>query len=118
MCLDAYVAQGGPELDYFDSRDNTVIGMLAVVCSEVRMMTRAIYDAGDNPTRADIYDAMANLGPIDTNNMIPASITPGKTTAVDAFQTMTWTSPCGFEGGAFDENDTCIVPNEDYVSIR
>ncbi len=118
MCQEAYVAQGGPELDFFDSADNTVVGMLSNLCSIFRMAMRAIYDAGDNPTRADIYEAANNLGPVDTNNMIPGSVAPGKTAVPDAFQTMTWTSPCAFEGGAFDENDTCVVPNGDYVAIR
>jgi hypothetical protein len=118
MCLDTYVANGGPELDFFAPGENTIAGMLATLCSEVRLMARAIYDAGENPTRADIYAAMANLGPIDTNNMIPATLGPDKFTSVDAFQTMSWSYPCSVEGGAFDENNTCVVPNGDYVSIR
>jgi hypothetical protein len=118
MCIDTYVANGGPELDFFDPGENTVAGMLATLCSEVRMIARAIYDAGDNPTRADIYEAMANLGPVDTNNMVPGTLEPGKYSVVDAFQTMTWSYPCPFETGGFDENNTCVVPNADYVSIR
>jgi hypothetical protein len=119
MCIDTYVKNGGPAYDYFDGVGNTQAGMVATVCTEMRIMARAIYNAGDNPTRADIQKALANLGPLDNNNMTPASLTEGKNSTVDAFQAMKWTFPCEFGAeNAFDANNTCVVPSGEYYSIR
>ena len=119
MCLDTYEKNGGPAYDYFDGVGNTQAGMVATVCTEMRMMARALYNAGDNPTRADIQKALANLGPMDNNNMTPASLTEGKNSTVDAFQAMKWTYPCEFGAeNAFDANNTCVVPSGEYYSIR
>ncbi len=117
LCLDVYAERTGVEYDWFQEEGNTPAGMVANVCSLVRMAARAIYDAGDNPTRDDIAAALAGLGAVDTNNMIPASIGDGKYTLADAVQTMTWTFPCGIEGAAFDENDTCIVMDDNYELV-
>ncbi len=117
LCLDVYAERTGVEYDWFQEEGNTPAGMVANVCSLMRMTARAIYDAGDNPTRDDITAALAGLGAVDTNNMIPASIGDGKYTLADAVQTMTWTSPCGIEGAAFDENDTCIVMDDNYELV-
>ena len=54
------------------------------------------------------------LGPVDVNDMLPATIRPGKSALPDANQTMTWTSPCAIEGAAHDELDTCIIPDGTY----
>jgi hypothetical protein len=114
LCIDVYAANGGEQLAY----GGAVEGMLSIVCAEVRVMARAIYDAGDNPTRDDIGNAIAGLGPVDGNHMIPMSFGPGKYGASDATQTGAWTFPCEIEGGAFDENDTCIVNNSDYELVE
>ncbi len=68
--------------------------MVGSVCSIVRVMARAIYDAGDNPTIEDIQTSLASLGPIDNNALTPATILPGKTQSADAIQTMVWSFPC------------------------
>ncbi len=86
--------------------------MVTTVCTEVRMALRAIYDAGDNPTRADIFSALAGLGPVDIQNMVPASVVPGKPSVPDAIHTMQFTYPCVVEGTGFGEENTCIVPVE------
>ena len=117
LCLDVYAERTGVEYDWFQEEGNTPAGMVANVCSLMRMAARAIYDAGDNPTRDDIAAALAGLGAVDTNNMIPASIGDGKYTLADAVQTMSWTSPCAIEGAAFDENDTCIVMDDNYELV-
>ncbi len=114
MCGQTYADNGGVPYDYFDPDENTQEGMVSEVCAQVRATARAIWLAGENPTREDIYDALAGLGPIDTNQMRPASFTPGDQTAPDVAQTMSWTSPCEIADGAFDENDTCVVPNLDW----
>ncbi len=113
LCIDTYAANGGEQFEY----GGTVEGMLAVVCAEVRVMARAIYDAGDNPTRDTIGDALNALGPVDGNHMIPMSFEPGKYAAADAAQTGSWTFPCEIPDGAYDENDTCMVSNSDYEFV-
>ncbi len=117
MCIETYANQGGPTYDYFAVDGNTPQGMLATVCAQVRLAARAIYDAGDNPTRDDIAAAIAGLGPVDMNNMTPSSYGEGKYTSPDAAQTMTWTFPCqdGFE--PYDDQNTCVVPNDDYQLV-
>ncbi len=115
LCIETYAAQGGPQYDYFALDGNTPQGMLATVCSQVRVMARALYDAGDNPTRADVFTALNNLGPVDTNNNLVATLTPGKYTAFDTLQSMTWSYPCADGFAAFDDNGTCIIPNADWV---
>ena len=114
MCGQTYAENGGVPYDYFDLDENTPGGMVASVCAQVRATARALWRAGENPSRADVYDALAGLGPIDINQGRPGSFTPGDQTAPDVAQTMTWTSPCQIPDGAFDENDTCIVSNLDW----
>ena len=78
----------------WDDTEDVAYGMVGSVCSIIKVMARAIYHAGDNPTIADIQASLANLGPIDNNGLTPASITPGKTQSADAIQTLDWTFPC------------------------
>ena len=113
LCIDTYAANGGEQFEY----GGTIEGMLTVVCAEVRVMARAIYDAGDNPTRDSIGDALNALGPVDGNHMIPMSFAPDKFAAADAAQTGRWTFPCELPDGAYDENDTCMVNNSDYEPV-
>jgi len=78
----------------WDDAGDSAYGMVGSVCSIVRVMARAIYDAGDNPTIEDIQTSLASLGPIDNNALTPATILPGKTQSADAIQTMVWSFPC------------------------
>lgn len=118
MCMDAYEAQGGKAYDYFASGENTEQGMLASICTQLRIMARVLYNAGDNPTPESIKDAIANLGTIDSNGMLPASI-DGFKGADDAVQNLRWTWPCEFgEEGAFDKQNTCVVPTGNYVPVQ
>ena len=73
---------------------DSAYGMVGSVCGIVRIMARALYDAGDNPTIADLREALVNLGPVDNNAMAPASIRPGKTQTADVIQTLDFTFPC------------------------
>ena len=73
---------------------DSAYGMVGSVCGIVRIMARALYDAGDNPTVADVREALVNLGPVDNNAMAPASIRPGKTQTADVIQTLDFTFPC------------------------
>lgn len=130
MCHDTYVeyhenVPGNEELDDppHDPRDpdqNSPYGMVATVCTEMRVALRALYDAGPNPTRDDIYSALEKLGAIDTNNMLPFSIRPGKPQASDAVHTTRFSYPCEagerFATGA----GTCIVDveNDEWILVE
>ena len=117
MCSETYEGMGGAVHAWDDQEENSPHGMLVNVCGQLRMAFRAIYDAGEYPTRADIYDALANLGAVDTNNMVPGSIRPGKTDIFDAVQSGAWAAECPSPENAFDENGTCWVPNNDYQIV-
>ena len=120
MCNDTYGANSpsGANHESEDRYDgNSRYGMVGSVCVIMRQALRAIHDAGDNPTRADIYETLANLGPIDSNEMFPASLAPGKTRTPDVIHHVTFESPCtkpypfpvpGLEGGV------CIYPINEY----
>ena len=73
---------------------DSAYGMVGSVCGIVRIMARGLYDAGDNPTVADVQEAIINLGPVDNNAMSPASVRPGKTQMADSIQTLDFTFPC------------------------
>ena len=68
--------------------------MATSICTIMRVMARAIYDAGENPTRAEVETALTNLGPVDLSAMIPASITSGKGQMPDLIQTLDYSFPC------------------------
>ncbi len=124
MCNDTYGANSpsGTNHESQDRHDgNSRYGMASSVCTVLRTALLAIYEAGDNPTRADINETLANLGTIDTNEMIPGSIAPGKTRVPDAIHNLVWEFPCtkpyplpvpvpGFE----DSGGTCIYPINEY----
>lgn len=112
MCYETVSAATGVEYDVLDPNENGPYGMIATICAEMRAALRAIYAAGDNPTRVEIYDALANLGPIDSGSMIPWSFTTGKSSAPDVIHTMEWTSPCAVEGKGFGTENICFVPAE------
>ena len=130
MCHDTYVeyhenAPGNeglddPPHDPTDPDQNSPYGMVATVCTEMRVALRALYDAGPNPTRDDIYSALENLGAIDSNNMLPFSIRPGKPQASDAVHSTRFSYPCEagerFATGA----GTCIVDveNDEWVLVE
>ena len=121
MCADTYGANS-PSGTNHESEDrydgNSRYGMVGSVCVILRTALRALHDAGDNPTRDDVYATLANLGPIDSNEMHPASIRPGKTRTPDVFHYLVFESPCttkpypfpvaGLEGGV------CLYPTTEY----
>ena len=116
MCNDTYGANS-PSGANHESTDratgSAAYGMVASVCPIMRMALTAIYDAGDNPTRADIYAALASLGPIDSNEMLPFSLRPGKTQAPDAIHTLRFEYPCT-KPFPFGAENICIYPVDDY----
>ena len=99
---------------------DSAYGMVGSVCGIVRIMARGLYDAGENPTVADVREAIINLGPVDNNAMSPASVRPGKTQMADSIQTLDFTFPCEqdypFERGSEDEDEDpiCITGRNDF----
>ncbi|MEM9465798.1 MAG: hypothetical protein AAGA90_10520 [Actinomycetota bacterium] len=96
MCVGLYNDNNsiGANHQWEDQGGDSAYGMATSICTIMRAMARAIYDAGDNPTRAEIEDVLANLGPVDLSAMIPASITPDKGQMPDVIQTLDYSFPC------------------------
>ena len=99
-----------------DQGGDSGFGMAVSICSILRIALRALYDAGDNPTRADVLNAIENLGPVDIGQMIPSSVTPGKGQAPDAHQTMDWTFPCDqpFPYTRGEAEPICLTGRDDW----
>ncbi len=114
MCHDTYdqYSAGGNSHTPESQAETGAWGMTLTVCAEVRLVARAIYDAGDNPTRDEIYAALANLGPIDVNGMLPATLVPGKTSAPDAVHTLVFEYPCPRDFPYAE--GMCITPTDDF----
>ncbi len=118
MCNDTYGANNASGANHenegrLDGSGSSAYGMVSTVCNLMRTALRAIYEAGDNPTRADIYATLANLGPIDSNEMLPMTLRPGKTQAPDAIHTMRFEYPCT-KPAPFGEENICITPIDEY----
>ena len=114
MCMRTYAENSST--DYYDPRDPVEThkyAMVGLVCSAFRTALRALYDAGPNPSREDIFSALENLGAVDVPSMLPASLSPGKWSAADAFQTVTFEYPCSVEGTGTGRAQTCLIPNSD-----
>ncbi len=95
-------------------------GMVTNMCSFMRMALRAIYDAGDNPTVDDVQSALLNLGAVDSNEMLPTSIRPDKTTTPDVIRTFQWEFPCtrDYEFAVPGSPDgICIYPTSEFRPI-
>jgi len=120
MCNDVYGANSASganhEWDEY-STGSSAYGMVSTVCNIMRTALRAIYEAGDNPTRADVYEALANMGNIDSSEMLPYSLAPGKTQAPDAIHTLRFEYPCT-KGHPFGAENTCIYPIDEYRLVQ
>ena len=118
MCNDVYAAHspsGATHQSADPSQGSSAQRMVARVCNIMRTALRAIHDAGDNPTRAGIYAALASLGPIDSSGMLPFSLRPGKTQAPDAIHTLRFEYPCT-QPHPFGAENICIYPIDEYRS--
>ena len=130
MCYDTYLEHhenvlgnedlNDPPHDAYDPDENTPFGMVAQVCAFMRVALRAVYDAGPNPTREDIYEALLNLGPIDSNGMFPHTIRPGKTQSADVIHKMIFTYPCAAGEEFATDQGTCIVnaPDDEWRLVE
>ncbi|WP_419919584.1 hypothetical protein [Candidatus Poriferisocius sp.] len=95
MCNETYAANSPKGLSHeLVDGDDSAYGMVSTVCSQMRMIARAIYDAGPNPTRDDIYTAFANLGSVDVQHQLPASFGPEKYGAPDVVTELVFQFPC------------------------
>ena len=117
MCNRIYSENSPSGADHdWQTLGDSAYSMVGSVCGIVRIMARGLYDAGDNPTVADVQDAIANLGPVDNNAMSPASIRPGKTAMADVIQTLDFSFPCyqplPFERRSGDP--ICITGRNDF----
>ena len=116
MCNDTYGANSASGANH-ESEDRTegveAYGMVVLVCEVMRTALRAIHDAGDNPTRADVYASLASLGPVDSIDMIPASIRPGKTGTPDAIHDLVFEYPCQ-QRAPFGAENICLYPISEY----
>ena len=116
MCNDTYGANSASGANH-ESEDRatgtSTYGMTVTVCEIMRITLRAIYDAGDNPTRADIHAALASLGPVDSNEMIPASLRPGKTNTPDMVHNLVFEYPCT-KPHPFGAENICLYPINEY----
>ena len=98
-----------PPYDAFSRDEASAYAMVGSVCQQMRIAMRAIYDAGPNPTREGIYDALANLGAMDSSSMLPFSIQPDKTQAPDAYHRVMFTYPCAAGEDVATDQGTCLV---------
>ena len=98
-----------PPYDAFSRDEASAYAMVGSVCQQMRIAMRAIYDAGPNPTREEIYDALANLGAMDSSSMLPFSIQPDKTQAPDAYHRVMFTYPCAAGEDVATDQGTCLV---------
>ncbi|WP_420637918.1 hypothetical protein [Candidatus Poriferisocius sp.] len=116
MCNETYAANSprgySHQREVYGSYDSSY-GMTSSVCTEMRMVARAIYDAGPNPTRQDIYDAFANLGPVDIQHQLPASYGPDKFGAPDVVTQLIFQYPCPRD----PDIPTCVEQTHPYRLI-
>ena len=118
MCMREY-RENSPLGEDYDPRDpveTNKYGILGLVCGVYRVALRALYDAGPNPSRADVFAALGNLGPVDLPFMQPASLAPGKWAMGDSLQPVTFRYPCPFEGLG-TKNNICLLAS-DYSELR
>jgi len=121
LCSDLYNANNtiGATHVWQDQGGDSAFGMSISVCSILRIALRALYDAGDNPTRADVREAINNLGPVDMSSNSPASIYPGKGQTPDVYQILEFDFPCEqpYPYVMNSGNPVCITGTGEFVSI-
>ncbi|MCH2622568.1 MAG: hypothetical protein MKZ66_04930, partial [Acidimicrobiales bacterium] len=113
MCNDEYSRVTGQARADALRRDDAVYDTVARTCAMVRYVARALYDAGPNPTRRAVHEALAALGPVDSPGMLPGSFTPGKGNRPDLVQVLTYEYPCRHGSGyraSGDEPGGCMIP--------
>ncbi|MDE0118322.1 MAG: hypothetical protein OXT07_17110 [bacterium] len=77
------------------------------------MVARALYDAGPNPTRQDIFTAFANMGLVDIQHQLPATFGPDKFGAPDVVTELVFQFPCPND----PDIPTCVEQTAPYRRI-
>ena len=116
MCNEAYAANsaiGARHVREVYGSYDSAYGMTSTVCTEMRMVARALYDAGPNPTRQDIYNAFANLGSVDIQHQLPATFGPDKFGAPDVVTELVFQFPCPND----PDIPTCVEQTAPYGRI-
>jgi ABC-type branched-subunit amino acid transport system substrate-binding protein len=111
MCNDVY-AKNTKTGDSFEPNTEgyTKWGMVGLSCTNMRMMARAMYDAGPKLTQQSFVDALRKLPPDSIGGIGGAPVVvyiDGKTTVTSAFESAT-SYPC--EQPAPPENTICLIP--------
>jgi hypothetical protein len=107
MCNREYQAAGGPKYTAADPATNSAYGATAGTCAFIRIIARALDNAGPNPSRADLASAVENLGALDGAG-VPPSFEPGKYTAPNSLYKLRWHYPCAPKNLPYD--GICILP--------
>ncbi len=110
MCNREYQQAGGEKYTADDPETNSAYGAVTGTCAFIRIIARAIDDAGPNPTRADLASAVEHLGALDGGDILP-SFEPGKYTAPNALYKLRWHYPCPAKDLPYD--GICILPEGD-----
>jgi hypothetical protein len=118
MCEKTYAENNttGDSWDLTVEEENTRAGMVGTVCHQVRIAARAIYHAGVNPTRADLLEAIRNLGPIDASYMEPGVLSPEFRSGAQVLYELKFNYPCSVttpSGACFSvESEPTPVPRD------
>jgi hypothetical protein len=110
MCNREYQAAGGAKYTADDPETNSAYGATGGTCAFLRIIARAIDNAGPNPTRADLASAVEHLGALDGAG-VPPSFEPGKYTAPNSLYKLRWHYPCAPKNLPYD--GICILPEGD-----
>lgn len=116
MCNETYAANsaiGASHTREIYGSYDSAYGMTSTVCTEMRMVARAIYDAGPNPTRQDIYTAFQNLGSVDIQHQLPATFGPNKFGAPNVVTELVFNFPCPGD----PDIPTCVQQTAPYRSL-
>jgi len=96
MCNDEYIANSATVHTPYDLKNDDQqrkAQQVAGHCAMIRILARALDAAGPNPSRAEIANAILNMGKVDYGGF-PASFAPGKQTAPDAIVRLKFNYPC------------------------
>ena len=113
MCNDAYSRISGQlRADPFQ-RDNAVYETVVRACAMIRYVAIALYNAGPNPTRRAVHEALELLGDVDAPGMLGGSFGSGKASRPDMVWVLAYEYPCAHGPGyrnSGDEPGGCLVP--------
>lgn len=115
MCNQEYArAVGRPATASFDPASPSFQAVVSA-CSVMRIVARAVYDAGPDPRRRDVLHALEHLGPVDVPGMLPATSGHGKQALTDVIYDLKYRYPCQpVTADPAVEEAGCIIPLGGY----